>query len=219
MGVFAQERTMSQAEFDAVIKNGKWALSEWKGKAIRMTQTSEVRREGKDQEAALGKTVIEFASPTTSHLVSEIRSESKITKSEQIRIGDKTYKRQGEGAWIEGTTEAKPAPKTTETAASSPSANKQAERQIEYKYLGTERLNNQTASVYATIWRTKRIVEATKSEALSTTTKKYWFSEDGVKLKEDTVSETQGVDVTLYNRLTVVWELDPNIKVEAPVLN
>jgi hypothetical protein len=218
VGAFAQERTISKAEFDSVSKSSKWALTEWKGKSIRMIQTSEARSEGKIPTDASGKVILEFASPTVSRSISEIRSESKITKSESIRIGDKTYKRNGDEAWIEGTVEVKPQTKATDTKPPAPQADEFV-RQFEYKYLGTEKLNNLTANVYAEVQTAKRIDPKTNKESVTTYTKKYWFSEDGIKLKEDTVMEFTGTDVTRYTRLTVAWELDPNIKVEAPKMN
>ena len=219
VGVFAQERTMSKAEFDSVIKNAKWALTEWKGKSSRMIQTSEARAEGKIKEFSSGKTTIEFASPTVSRLTSEITSGSKNTKSESIRIGDKTYKRSDDGAWTEGIIEAKT--KTTEPPPPPPApvAEDQSEKLTEYKYLGTEQLSGMTANVYVVTTKIKRLSPTTGKEVLSTSTNKYWLGEDGVKLKEESIGETRGGETSIYRRLTVVWELDPTIKVEAPTIN
>ena len=220
IGVFAQERTISKAEFDAVNKNALWAPTAWKGKSYRFVQTSEAKSEGKTQTAASGKVIIEFASLTESYLISEVKSGSKITKSESIRIGDKTYKRKGDEAWVEGTVEAKSSPKTAEANASASTAtstdNTQSDSQIEYKYIGTEKLNDLNAEVYLVIQKIKRIDSATGKESLSTITQKYWFGEDGIKLKQDTVNEMRGSDISHYTRLTFNWELDPNIRIEAP---
>ena len=219
VGAFAQEKTLSQAEFQTVIKNAKWALTEWKGKAVRMTQTSEAKAEGKIQQFSTGKTVIEFASPTVSHLITEITSSSKNTKSESIRIGDKTYKRTDNGAWIEGTIEAKAAEPPPPPPAVLP-GDKPAEKTTEYKHLGTEQFNGLTANVYLATTKIKRVNPATNQETLATSTQKYWFNEaDGVKLKEESVNETRGGETNFSNRLTVIWELDPTIKVAAPAIN
>ena len=221
VGVSAQERTLSQAEFYSVIKNSKWALNEWKGKASRMISTSEARAEGKFQQSSSGKTMIEFASPTVSRLTSEITSDSKTTKSESIRIGDKTYKRSGDQTWVEGTTEAKAQKKTAEPPPPppAPAAEDQAEKLTEYKYSGSEQLNGLTANVYVVTTKIKRLDPTTNKETLTMSTHKYWLSEDGVKLKDENISETRAGETNLYRRLTVVWELDPTIKVEAPVIN
>jgi hypothetical protein len=221
VGVFAQERTLTQAEFDSIIKNSKWAVPEWKGKPLRMIQTSEARAEGKFQEFSSGKTTIEFASPNVSRLRSEITSGSKTTKSESIRIGDKIYTRSGDQDWVEGTAQAKAQTKTAVPPPPPPSPvfEDQAEKLTEYKYLGTEQLNGLTANVYAVTTKIKRLNPTTNKETLSISTRKYWISKDGVKLKEEDIGETRAGETNLYRRLTVVWELDPTIKVEAPAIN
>jgi hypothetical protein len=217
IGVFSQERTISKTEFEAVSKSSQWAPTAWTGKSYRMIQTNEVRSEGKIPTHSSGKTTIDFASPTVSHLITEVRSGSKIiTKSESIRIGDKTYKRNGDEAWIEGAVESGTKSKAADTK-SSASVDDPFVRQSEYKYLGTEKLNNLTANVYLVVETAKRTDPATNQESITTSTHKYWFSKDGVKLKEDNVMETRGLETTLYTRLTVSWELDSSIKVEAPV--
>jgi hypothetical protein len=220
VGAFAQEKTLSQAEFDSVIKNAKWALNEWKGKPMRMTQMNETKAKGKHQEFSAGKTTIEFASPTVSRLTSEITSRSKTTKTESIRIGDKTYKRTGDQPWIEGTIDAKAQLKRYDPpSASMPTAENQAEKLTEYKYLGTEQLNGLTANIYAATTKIKRLSHTTNKEMLSVTKRKYWIGEDGVKLKEETLIEADGGETKIYNHFTVAWELDPAIKVEAPEIN
>lgn len=219
IGVFAQERTISKAEFEAVSESpNKWAPTRWTGKSYRMITTTESKISGKVPQDLSSKITIEFASPTISHFISESRMGSKISRNESIRIGDKTYKRNGDEAWIEGTVEVNPTSKKTETTSPAPS-NNQADSQIEYKYLGSEKLNNQTTNVYAWISKKNLIDPSTNKEKISTSIAKYWFTEDGILLKEDRVMEHKTGEVTIYNRLTTVWELDPNITVIAPILN
>ena len=218
VGAFAQEKTLSQAEFDSVIKNAKWALNEWKDKPMRMTQTNETKAEGKHQEFSAGKTTIEFVSPTVSRLINEINSGSKSTKSESIRIGGKTYKRTGDQPWVEGTTRTK-APEPPPPPAPIQASSEEVEKLTEYKYLGTEQVNGLTANVYAVTTKIKRLNPTTNKEMLSTSTQKFWIGEDGVKFKNETLTETHGGETKIYNRFTVVWESDPTIKIEAPAIN
>jgi hypothetical protein len=156
--------------------------------------------------------------PTANRLINESRSGSKITKSESIRIGDKIYKREGDEAWVETIVKAKSQPKAPDTTAPA-SANNQAKNQVEYKYLGSEKFNNQTTNVYAWIEKTKPADPPINNQTLFISTHKYWFSEDGILLKEEWVTEGRRGEDTLYSRLTTVWELDPSIKVEAPAIN
>lgn len=210
IGVFAQEKTIGQAEFDAVYQNSP---EKWKGKPHRMIITTQSRTEGRPQTDYSSKSIIENASTTTSRVIYENSFQSKNSNSETIRIGDKIYTREGNGAWKEGTSEVKAQPgnKITNT-------DNQADGQIEYKYLGTEKLDNQTANVYVKIARKKGINSANNKETVSTTTTKYWFGEDGMILKSDMKMDSQTGEKIFHTRLTQVWELDPNIKIEAPNL-
>jgi hypothetical protein len=241
ISVFSQERTISKAEFEAVSKKpNRYAVLAWKGKSFRNVRTNEVKLNGSKPIDSFLKSTMEFVpnyAPESNllyvtHSIIENRIGSKITKSESIRIGGKNYKRKDNEPWIVEIVEVKPKSATTETTTPSTSigteiesiiesVNREVERIIEYKYLGTEKLNNQNANVYAVIMKTKHIHLASNKERQNIKTTKYWFSEDGVILKEDDIAESRGEagTFTFYNYITSVWELDPNIKVEAPVLN
>jgi hypothetical protein len=65
----------------------------------------------------------------------------------------------------------------------------------------------------------KHIDPATNQETRNTQTTKYWFNEDGVIIKEDVVWDSRGKAVIFYNHRTSVWELDPNIKIDAPAVD
>jgi len=210
IGVFAQEKTIERAEFDAVYQN---SLEKWKGKSYRMIITTQSSTEGRPQTDYSSKSTIEYTSATTSRLIYENSFQSKTSNSETIRIGDKIYIREGNGTWKAETSEVKSQPgnKITNT-------DNQADGQIEYKFLGTEKLGSQTSNVYAKIARKKGINSTNNKETVSTTTTKYWFGEDGMVLKSDMKMDSQTGEKIFHNRLTQVWELDPNIKIEEPDL-
>jgi hypothetical protein len=210
IGIFAQEKTIGQAEFDTVYQNSP---EKWKGKSYRMIITTQSSTEGRPQTDYSSKSIIENASTTTSRVIYENSFQSKTSNSETIRIGDKIYIREGNGVWKEGTSEVKSQPENKIT-----NADNQADGQIEYKFLGTEKLGNQTANVYAKIARKKGINSTNNKETVSTTTTKYWFGEDGMILKSDMKMDSQTGEKIFHTRLTQVWELDPNIKIEAPNL-
>lgn len=228
IGVFAQERTISKAEFMAVLRNpNSQALFAWKGKSFRNIRTIEVKIEGPKPLDQFLKSTHEFvpnyATESNRLYVSRFITENRIgtetTRSESIQIGDKNYKRKGNEAWTLETVEVKPKPATTETTVSPSSVSTEVERIVEYKYLGSEKINNQTANMYAEIMRTKHISPATNEETRNIGTTKYWFNEDGVILKEDVIWDSQSKAQRFYNHRTSDWELDPNIKIEAPVGN
>ena len=211
IGVFAQEKTIGQAEFDAVYQNSP---EKWKGKSHRMIITTQSSTEGRPQTDYSSKSVIEYASTTTNRMIYENSFQSKTKKSETIRVGDKVYKREGSEAWKEANSGAESQPEKKIMSIENP-----VDGQIEYKFLGTEKLDNQTANVYAKIARKKQINSANKKETLSTSTTKYWFGEDGMILKLDMKMESQTGDMKHHTHLTQIWESDPNIKIEAPNLN
>lgn len=209
IGVFAQEKTIERAEFDAVYQNSS---EKWKGKSYRMIITTQSSTEGRPQTDYSSKSTIEYTSSTTSRLIYENSFQSKTSNSETIRIGDKLYIREGNGAWKAGTSEVKSQPENKIT-----NTDNQADGQIEYKFLGTEKLGNQTANVYAKFAR-KKDVNSTNNKETVTTTTKYWFGEDGMILKSDMKMDSQTGEKIFHTRLTQVWELGPNIKIEEPDL-
>lgn len=219
VGVFAQERTISKTEFDALFKNpNRLAPFVWKGKTWRNIITTETKAEGKKPLDSSTKSTSVYAPWQKSHTFSESRTGSKITKREVIRLGDKIYTRNENEAWTVEAFVEKPKPETTAPAAPV-AVDSKVERNIEYKYLGTEKLNSQTTNVYAHIMKTKSADPLTNVERAYIHTMKYWFNEDGTLLKEDRVIEGRGEAGTLYNRLTIIYELDPNIIIEAPLIN
>jgi len=210
-GVFAQEKTTAQVEFDAVYQN---SVGKWKVKSHRMIWTTQSRVEGRPQTDYSSKTTTEFAPPDASRSTYENSFGSKNSKNETIRIGGVIYTRNNGEAWKEGSFEAKSQPESK-----SKSVDKQVDSQVEYKFLGSEKFNNQTANVYAKIAVTKTINPATNKETLSTVTTKYWFGEDGMILKSDMEMENRTGEMIHHSRVTQIWESDPNIKIEAPTLS
>jgi hypothetical protein len=217
-GIFAQGRTISQTEFESVLKNpNKMAPVIWKGKTWRMIITTEVKAEGQKPVDSSTKSITEFASGQTSRVILEIRQGSKITQSEKIRIKDKIYIRNGDEAWTVEAFEEKQRAETTGTTASTAPANSKFERQTEFKYLGSEVFNNQKTNVYAEVIKRKSTDPALKTSY--TQTMKYWLNEDGTLLRDDLVMEGRNETGAFYNRRTIIYELDPNIKIEAPAIN
>ena len=218
IGVFAQERTISQTEFLSILTHpNSMAHVVWNGKTWRRIITTETKAEGQKPLDSSTKSITEFAPGQTSRVILETRQGFKITKSEKIRIKDKIYERNGDEVWTVEAFEEKQRAETTGTTASTTPAESKIESQIELKYLGSEVFNNQKTNVYVRIMKTKS-TESSPGRA-STYTTKYWFNEDGTLLKEEKVMEVRNEKGTLYNRVTMIYELDPNIKIEAPVVN
>lgn len=212
IGIFAQEKPIEKSEFDTVSIN---SMRKFAGQSYRQTEVFQDILTSSKQNKLSSKLIMEFASATRgSRSISEFDSSTIKNRTETIRIGDKIYTRINDGEWTEGKREVRP---KTESKL------KKVEEQIEYKSLGTEKSGNQNASVYAKIQKQKLVNESNKSEVFVTTTTKYWFGEDGGRLKEEAQterrikSEKSPSEAVSSSFKVTVWELDPSIKIEAPV--
>lgn len=221
-GVFAQERTISKEEFDAVLKHpNRFAAIAWRGKTYRWTFTSEAKLTGNKTVDTSGKHITEFTPNQVSRSVRELRDGTKITKSETIRTKDKIYDRNENRTWTVKAVEEKP--KTTNNnPPPTPSADK-TEQKNEYKFLGTEKIKEQVTDVYLWIFTSKTTDPSGNIVGSSTQTRKFWFNEDGTAVKEEWLVMSQfqrdTVKNTFYNRVTQMYELDPNISIEVPNVN
>lgn len=148
--VFAQEKTIPPTEFETAYKNASLLLS---GKARRMIRTVQSTVEVMPESNASGDSNKTLQSSTISikstteilpsvgfRSVYELNSSSVNTKKEIIRIGNKTYTREGNGEWIAAIPQV--TSKSGRTA-------RRVDTQIEYKSVGTEKMGNQNANIYA----------------------------------------------------------------------
>jgi hypothetical protein len=222
IGIFAQERTISKEESVAVQRNpNRYAPVAWRGKTYRWIFTTETKQTGKKTMDLSGKFITEFTPNQIYRSVRESRNGTKITKTETIKTRDKIYERNENGTWTVKAVEE--TPKTTNDNPPPALTDNKTEWNYEYKYLGAEKFNNQTTNVYVEISRAKTTDPSGKIVGTATHTRKYWFNEDGTVLKEDYLiqgqNQTDGIPGTFYNRMTQVYELDPKIWIEIPVVN
>jgi hypothetical protein len=221
IGVFAQEKTIQQAEFETISRSSSQLLS---GKPLRIIRTVQSTVEVIPQTNPSDnstktlpssnisiKSTTEFLPSVGFHTVYEFNSSSKNTKKETIRIGDKTYTREGTEEWIELA--------AAQVATKSKSTARKIDNQIEYKLIGSDKLDNQNTNVYAKIEKSKLINSIDNQESFASTTTKYWYGEDGRLLKRERKREIRhGRMISKFNS-TIVFEVAPNIKIEAPKLN
>jgi len=217
LSVSAQEKTIDRLEFDAIYKG---STEKWKGKQHRLTVINQSRAEGRPQTDYSSKAVFEFGLDNAARTLLESTYQSVTSKSEAIRIGGKNYSRKGNEKWQEAALVANAKfDNSSEPKNSRTSTDNMDESRVEYKYLGTEILNNQTATVYTVIENKKGINSKTGKESVSSTITKYWFGKDGMILKSDRINEGRNGEMIFHFRSTMAWESDSNIKIEAPSLN
>ncbi|MBS1795140.1 MAG: hypothetical protein JSS81_14875 [Acidobacteria bacterium] len=210
-GLRAQERTLEKAEFERVIGQSQ---QKYFGLSYRETETSD---NSVGNNKVVSKFVWEFAGRNARRLFYQFDSPTIKTKKEIITIGGKTYTRTDDGEWIEGATP----PGSQPPAAQSPLET--ADDRTVYKSLGPEKLNETEMSVYASEQTQKKIDRARGQELFLTITTKYWIDPDGRLVRKETVMENlikseQNPEGRRFRHTRVaVWELDPNIRIEAPV--
>jgi hypothetical protein len=218
--VFAQEKTIQPAEFETISKSSSRLLSGAPRRIIRTQQsTIEIIPQTKDFNNSMKpappstvsvKSVIEILPSVGYHSVYEFNSASKNTKKETIKMGNRTYEREGNAEWIEIA-----APKAS---ARTENTTRKIDNQVEYKILGSERVNNQNANIYAKIEKSKFVNSTDNQESTSSTTTKYWYAQDGRLLKRERIREIRSEKMISRFNSIIVFELDPNIKIEAPKL-
>ena len=218
-GIFAQEKTIQPAEFETINKSSSRLLS---GAPRRIIRTQQSTVEVIPQKASNNstktmpastvsvKSVIEILPSVGFHSVYEFNSSSKNTKKEIIKVGGRIYEREGNGEWTEIA-----APKAS---ARIENTTRKIDNQVEYKILGSEKVNNQNTNIYAKIEKSKFVNATDKLESTSSTTTKYWYAEDGRLLKRERTREIRNEKMISKFNSTIVFELDPNIKIEAPKL-
>ena len=199
-GASAQERMIDKNEFEAVRKNWFKGLG---GNPHRIISITEFIADGKPETLRTTKSMTEFL-PGKFHSIFESESINK----ELIKIGDQTYTREKNGDWKkEGISTIRP---------EIDNKFKLVEVQTEYKFLGTGKINNQNVNIYAVIER-KRLLNTTNNrETVSIATTKYWVGNEPWFWKSETNTESQIGESKTHSRFTLIYEIDPNIKIEAP---
>ena len=218
LATFAQEKTITQTEFDTIHKNSyRWRI----GQSYRETRIQESIFEALPRTDASGifnkivlppqktftKSVSEQLPNVGYRLVFESGSPSLKNRKEIISVGGKTYTRDGEGEWTET---------VTQTAKSPERVAETTNVETEYKFLGSETLDGQTVNVYAKIEKAKLISSKNNRVSDSITTTKHFYAENGELLKTESDREIRSENlVTRFNSKTT-YENDSSIKIEAP---
>ena len=202
---FGQEKVISENEFTAVYD--KWKLLS-KEKSYRIKETFESYLNGNPSNHN-EDSFSEYAPPDKKRFVSILKTPMFTTKIETIQIGEQKFTRKDEGEWKEVITKENAPPKRNRTISVENNS---------YKYLDRETINGQKTEVYEQVIKHKITNEKTSVESNSTIKNKYWFDENGLLLKTTTVAEIISGGMTSLSKRAYVYEYDPNIKIEAPVL-
>lgn len=198
-----EEREITAQEFKDLEIRGYQKL---KGRTYRMTMLNETFTDRDLSPEIINTMMSETVQPDRRRFVSEIKSPTINSKVETVWLDGKGYKRKNDGPWEETS------PGSGVGSASGTPIIRKLTRET-YRFVGKSALNNQTAGLYESIRHHSN--SSTGQETISTT--KFWISEDGLLLK--TLSEFETVGNKSLMRMQIVYDYDPNIKIEAPVLS
>jgi hypothetical protein len=213
---FAQGEAISKAEFDSIHNNSTYPQMRWNGQSFRaviMTETSSSIGKQFDYSS---KYTTEYGPNGAVRSLHESRmGTGDVKQSETVKVDDVTFVRSGSGAWVRKATtgSANPADEIPRPASHHIGG------EAEYRYLGTEDFRGKPAKVYLKIEKRKVVDTKTGAEGTSTSKTKYWFDADGTLLKSVFKSDSKRGDVTSQTGVIMEYELDPGIKITAPVLS
>ncbi len=211
LNLYAQKKEISQKEFSDVYNAER---SKTSAVNYRMISIYEAKRGSELNFVQTQKSISEFVRPNRQHYIWENRpiNSDRTDILELIKIGDDEYEKRDNGEWK------KRAKKLGQPI--NPSKNNVIQTSVKNFYLGKMDFSNQTADIYQREIESKhqRKNSATNEleEYKSNRIEKYWISKDGLRLKietEETVLDSQ----PRILRGTVIYEYDPNIKIEAPI--
>ena len=196
----SEPRPLSADEMNAVGRKNTFAGQSWR-----------LRRSSKTYRKSDGALTDHF-DETTEYLPSgdsrsviwSSTSQNPSMRTEIIRIGTKIYNLNPDGSWRESAAQGayKLAP---------PAGTTSIETTAEHFYLGRTSLDGRTVELYESRLKSK----ATRGgkDFLTTVVIKKWVAPDGPVLR---IEETFDSDAVTQQRV-FAYELDPNIKIEAPM--
>ncbi len=212
---YGQGEVITKAEFDGINNNSTHPNMRWNGRHFRAVITTETSATIGPQFDHKSKFVTEYGPNGATRSLHESQTgSSEARRSETIRIGDAVYSRTGNGVWSRK--DSKIQEKATEVE-QRPSSH-ELDVDAEYRFLGTEEFRGKTAKVYQRVETRNRVDTKSGEVVVSTSTTKYWFDAEGTMLKSVFRSDSKRKDLVSRTGVVMEYELDPAIKITAPVL-
>ena len=198
--IYSQERVVQANEFNELQKKADEKLKDTPHR-ITMTTENFIKEKLNSSVIAIGEVV----PPNKTRSLTETKIGSRATKTETIRIEEKIFFRIDneiwkEEVWKEG------------KWGVNKSGNKKSE--IAYKFIEKIYFNGQSAKVFESSENWLFYFEGKEHTTVVKT--KYWFSEDGLLLRKESVGDT----VSTNQRFLAIWiyEYNPkDLKIEAPI--
>lgn len=202
----AQEKKISEQEFVALRKN---ASEKIKDKSYRVKMTGESSTIVTDPAPSWFTTSIIEHTSDGYHNVYETKSADKVTRNEEIKVGNRKYIRLNNEAWKEVSTTS---PQGVSDSGSGAVTLIKSDKTVEWKYKGKKSLNGQNTDLYEVKTTTK--FKLRDKDITSIFTERFWLSQDGLVLKTESESER---NKKVFSHAVYEYEYDPSIKIESPI--
>ena len=205
LNISAQEKIISENEFKEIQAKAKEKLQ---NKIYRLTKTEEQFSDRNLEPEKVEINILEIVPPDKRREVNEIKSPNENSKREEIWDGKNQYVRENNGDWK----------KYSGGGNGSGGSFKSGKITTTYKFIGKSTLNSQLVNVYEVEMNRKAVKYnmTSRFEVNYIEKTKYWFSENGFLLKS--VREEESADSKWLTRESWIYEYDPNIKIEAPII-
>lgn len=205
--VSAQEKLISEVEYDMI--RSKALLTIEGEQAFRTKLTVDYRESENSTWKSYSSTVSEYIRPDKSRTqLTMLYKGYPEVRDEVIRVGKSVYISRPDGRWrIDAYRKGK--------ASVSSIVSDVRNVTIEYKNLSNSSTSEQTNVVVQKLRTTKRAVNGVTVEARSTQTD--WIDAKGRLLKSEAITADPDGKPFSFFRWTTIYEIDPNIKIEAPI--
>ena len=207
---FAQYSVVSEAEYKTACGVGIPAPMRARVGSYRVITETRSMAEGSPATNYHSRSVISYEDRAKWHSVRESTFGTTKKVSEEISFDGKTYVKDGAGGWVENP------PKRYEMSRD-PAASDTRYIKIEYRLLPNETFKGQSVKVcekyeVAVVKNTE-----TSAETQRESTTRSWISDGGL-LKTENSFRNEGGIRTSTTWLKTEWEIDPAIKITAPVV-
>jgi hypothetical protein len=192
----AQEKTISDAEFKAVLKKSE---DKTRGKNYRLKRSSKTYNRADNSLMRYFSETTEFVLPDSSRSVLEnVSAGEKPTITETVKVGDRMFSRINNGSWQTSGNQIKP-PTSVFTG------------EVEHIYKGEVKLGGTQVSLYESKYTSKTIKGG--RDFVTVVKVKNWFGADGVLLRTEEEIETPNS----LTKKVLEYEYNVNVKIEAPI--
>lgn len=203
---FTQTLETRYKEFNTVYTNGFLKVTNGAFREIRISQ---IFVEGKPESKRSIIQTTEIASHIRHSIITFAPGDKTI---EMILANGRRYTREGNGKW-----KAEDIVKKNESDKPD-SRFKRIEESIDYKEPVTEIVNNKKNQIYEIDQTFKLSDSSNNTETPAAEVRKFRFAEDGRVLKQESETIYYYPDKTSHDLLTTIYEIDPTIKIEIPIL-